>query len=98
MVGHTHEDIDGLFGVLANKLINQNAFTTLDMNDLFAQAGKAASNDGGGRAGTGVVHGFLPSDGHESRLWRCIADWRLWMQVTCQLDIYNHGSAFFMVA
>ena len=83
MVGHTHEDIDGLFGILANKLQNQNAFTPNDMNALFAQAGKSASNDMGGRASVGIVHSFLPNDGHESRLWRCIADWRLWMQVTC---------------
>ena len=38
MVRHTHEDIDGLYGVLADKLQNQNAFTTNDMNALFAQA------------------------------------------------------------
>ena len=81
MVGHTHEDIDGLFGVLAHKLQNQNAFTTNDMNALFAQAGKSASDAMGGRAGVGIGNGFLPADGQESRLWRCIADWRLWIQV-----------------
>lgn len=86
MVGHTHEDIDGLFGVLAHKLQNQNAFTTTDMNDLFAQAGKSASNDHGGRAGVGIDNGFLPGDGEASRLWRCIADWRLWLEVTLRLS------------
>lgn len=83
MVGHTHEDIDGLFGVLAHKLQNQNAFTTQDMNALFAQAGKSASDSiWGVRAGVGIDNGFLPDDSQESRLWTCIADWRAWMQVT----------------
>ena len=81
MVGHTHEDIDGLLGVLAHKLQNQNAFTTTDMNSLFAQAGKSASNDLGGRAGVGIDNGFTASDGQESRHWRCIADWRQWLEV-----------------
>ena len=51
MVGHTHEDIDGLFGVLAHKLQNQNAFTTNDMNALFAQASKPACSGRQGWSG-----------------------------------------------
>ena len=83
MVGHTHEDIDGLFGVLAHKLQDQNAFTTQDMNALFAQAGKSTSDPiWGVRAGVGIDNSFLPDDSQESRLWTCTADWRAWMQVT----------------
>lgn len=85
MVGHTHEDIDGLFGVLSSKLRNQNAFTTLDMNALFAEAGKSASQSKDRRSGLGIDNGYLPSDTDESRLWRCIADWRLFLQVTCNV-------------
>ena len=83
MVGHTHEDIDGLFGVLSHKLKNMNAWTTLDMNALFATAGKAASTvqERGSRSGVGIDNGFLPGDSDESRHWSVIADWRRWLQV-----------------
>ena len=83
MVGHTHEDIDGLFGVLAHKLENMNAFTPEAMNALFATAGKSASSvqEHGSRSGVGIDHGFLPGDFEQSRHWNVIADWRLWLQV-----------------
>ena len=61
-VGHTHEDIDGLFGVLSSKLRNQNAFTTKDMNALFGEAGKSASQNKDRRSGVGIDKGYLPSD------------------------------------
>ena len=35
MVGHTHEDIDGLFGVLSHKLENRHAFTPKEMANLL---------------------------------------------------------------
>ena len=83
MVGHTHEDIDGLFGVFAAKLYNLNAYTTLDMNALFAQAGTSASSvqEQGHRSGVGIDHGFFPGDTEESCHWNVIADWRRWLQV-----------------
>ena len=83
MVGHTHEDIDGLFGLLASKLKNLNAFTTFDMNALFALAGKSATNvqERGSRSGVGIDNCFLPRDLHKSRHWNVIADWRSWLQV-----------------
>lgn len=79
MVGHTHEDIDGLFGLMASKLKNMNAFTPSDMNAIFALAGKSASTvqEQGSRSGVGIDNGFLPGDGAESRHWNVLADWRL---------------------
>ena len=75
-MGHTHEDIDGLFGILAVKTVNQNAYTPLEMNALFALSGKAASRpqERGSRAGVGIDHGFLPTDREESRHWNVLAD------------------------
>ncbi|KAL3133949.1 hypothetical protein ABBQ32_008396 [Trebouxia sp. C0010 RCD-2024] len=72
-VGHTHEDIDGLFGLLVVKTVNENAFTPLEMNALFALANKAASRpqERGTRAGVGIDHGFLPTDKEESCHWNC---------------------------
>ena len=89
-VGHTHEDIDGLFGLLAVKTVNQNAFTPLEMNALFALAGKAASRpqERGSRAGVGIDHGFLPTDKEESRHWNVLADWRLWLRVDCTQALF----------
>lgn len=83
MVGHTHEDIDGLFGILSRKLENANAFTPQDMNALFEIAGRSASTvqERGKRSGVGIDNGFLPGDIEESRLWKVIADWRSWLQV-----------------
>ncbi|KAL3144597.1 hypothetical protein ABBQ32_004321 [Trebouxia sp. C0010 RCD-2024] len=54
----------------------KNAFTPLEMNALFALAGKAASRpqERGSRAGVGIDHGFLPTDKEESRHWNVFAE------------------------
>ena len=71
MVGHTHEDIDGLFGILASKLMNLCAYTTQEMNALFSIAGRSASTipqrGQGCKSSVGIDNGFLPDDTEESR-------------------------------
>ncbi|KAL0019642.1 hypothetical protein WJX77_008066 [Trebouxia sp. C0004] len=77
MVGHTHEDIAGLFGVLS-KLVNQNAFTTTAMEDLLAQAGRSASSvrEREPRSGVGNDNGPLYTRALHNRQWRS----RLWQR------------------
>ena len=76
MVGHTHEDIDGLFGVLSHKL--GNAFTPHEMASLLLEAQRSAARidlPGEDRSGTGIDHGHLPTDGFDSRITKCVPNW-----------------------
>ena len=87
MVGHTHEDIDGLFGVLSHKLQNRHAFTPKEMADLLLEAQRAASKvdlRGDDRSGTGIDHGHLPTDGFDSRIVDCVPNWQKFFQVSLQ--------------
>ena len=90
-MGHTHEDIDGLFGILSRKLENANAFTPDDMNALIEMASRSASTvqERGKRFGVGFDNGFLPGDTEESRHWKVVADWRSWLRVCC-LQLHHY--------
>ena len=83
MVGHTHEDIDGLFGVLSHKLAHQNAFTPAAMESLFLQSqtdvGKL--NNATSREGGGIDNAFLPTDVYGSRHTDSVPDFHSFMQV-----------------
>lgn len=84
MVGHTHEDIDGLFGVLSHKLANCNAVTPAAMERLFLESKNAVTklNNPTSRAGGGVDNGFLPDDVFGSRQTDCVPDFHAFMEVT----------------
>ena len=83
MVGHTHEDIDGLFGVLPHKLGDRNAFTPNEMASLLEAQRSAARVDlrGEDRSGTGIDHGHLPTDGFDSRITECVPNWMRFFEV-----------------
>lgn len=84
MVGHTHEDIDGLFGVLSHKLENRHAFTPREMANLLLEAQRSASRvdlRGDDRSGTGIDHGHLPTDGFDSRITDCVPNWMKFFEV-----------------
>lgn len=83
MVGHTHEDIDGLFGVLSSKLNNAHAYMPTEMDSLFNEAQQAASRPqpGQSRGGIGVENGFFPTDKFDSRLTESLPDFRALFEV-----------------
>ena len=72
-----HEDIDGLFGVLANKLASMNVFTPQRMIDVFLGAQRLAckTQHPSDRQGLGVIHGHLPTDQFDSRITSSVPDW-----------------------
>ena len=84
MVGHTHEDIDGLFGVLSHKLANCNAITPPAMQRLFLESKNSVTklNNATSRAGGGIDNGFLPEDVLGSRQTDCVPDFHAFMEVT----------------
>ena len=77
-VGHTHEDIDGLFGVLSTKLSKTDVFTPHEMIDLFlgAQRDAAAYQSASSREGLGRLNGHLPNDEFDSKITTSVPDWR----------------------
>lgn len=83
MVGHTHEDIDGLFGVLSRKLCNAHAYTRQEMDHLFNEAQRSASGPQSrlSRSGVGIDNHFFPTDAYDSRLTASVADFRALFEV-----------------
>ena len=88
MVGHTHEDIDGLFGVLSHKLANCNALTPAAMESLFLESKNAVTklNTATSRATGGVDNGFLPHNVFGTRQTDCVPDFHAFMEVTLCRD------------
>jgi len=84
--GHTHEDIDGLFGILASKLMVSNAFTPATMNSLFHETSSSASKKVQNKTtGLGIDIGFLPSDQALTRLTYAVPDWTVFFKVSLSL-------------
>ena len=83
MVGHTHEDIDGLFGVLSHKLANCNALTPATMESLFLESKNTVAKVNGAksRSAGGIENGFLPTDVFGSRHTDCVPDFHAFMEV-----------------
>ena len=77
-VGHTHEDIDGLFEVLSTKISKRDIFTPQEMIDAFLGSQRAVSayQAPSSRSGLGVVNGHLPTDEFDSRITTSVPDWR----------------------
>lgn len=83
MVGHTHEDIDGLFGVLSSKLQDRTAYTPDEMSQLFLEGQRNAWKSEGGtsRTGLGIINGFLQTDTFDSRLTESLSDFQALFEV-----------------
>ena len=80
MVGHTHEDIDGLFGVLSGRMAHSHAFTRREMEELFNESQQTASkpqqHGGAARDGLGIDNFFFPSDKFDTRFTDSIPNYR----------------------